>query len=544
MQTKPSSLMLAISFAASIVALFSVSVWAQTTTHFDGHSWWNHIKVLADDKLEGRDTGSRGEREAQKYAVEQLQRAGALPAGVDGFYQPVKFVSRQIVEKDCSLTLIRGGKREPLMLGEDAIIGTRVMPAPEVEAPLVFAGYGLKVPEKNYDDFAGLDVRGKIIVILAGSPAEIPAALASHYQTAAERWKALRAAGVVGIVSISNPASMDIPWSRIALNRQHPSMDLDYPEFNETEGAKLAVTVNPASAEKFFAGSGHTFEEIAALGKDRKALPHFQLPVSLAARTKIDVTKVESANLVAKLPGSDPALKDEYVVLSAHLDHIGIGEPINGDRIYNGAMDNGSGSALVMDIAASFQKNPDKLRRSILLVLVTGEEKGLLGSKYFAAHPTVSPKSIVADVNVDMFLPIIPLKLLTVLGLDDSDLGDHVRQIAQSHGVRVQPDPEPLRNLFVRSDQYNFIRHGIPSVIMSIAPEPGSSDQKLFKDWLTQHYHAPSDDLNQPVDLGAAAKYEEIVRALLVDIVNSDHRPEWKPDSFFRRYAEPVKIGE
>jgi Zn-dependent M28 family amino/carboxypeptidase len=544
MQTKPSSLMLAISFVASIVVLFSISAAAQTPTHFDGQSWWNHIKVLADDKLEGRDTGSRGEREAQKYAVEQFQRAGALPAGVDGFYQPVKFVSRQIVEKDCSLTLIRDGKREPLMLGEDAIIGTRVMPAPEVEAPLIFAGYGLKVPEKNYDDFAGLDVRGKIIVILAGSPADIPAALASHYQTAAERWKVLRAAGVVGFVSISNPASMDIPWSRIALNRQHPSMDLDYPEFNETEGAKLAVTVNPASAEKFFAGSGHTFEEIAALGKDRKALPHFQLPISIAAKTRVDVTKVESANLVAKLPGSDPALKDEYVVLSAHLDHIGIGEPINGDRIYNGAMDNGSGSALVMDMAASFQKNPDKLRRSILLVLVTGEEKGLLGSKYFAAHPTVPPKSIVADVNVDMFLPIIPLKLLTVLGLDDSDLGDRVRQIAQSHGVRVQPDPEPLRNLFVRSDQYNFIRHGIPSVIMSIAPEPGSPDQKLFKDWLTQRYHAPSDDLNQPVDLGAAAKYEEIVRALLVDIVNSDHRPEWKPDSFFRRYAEPVKIGE
>ena len=544
MQIKPSSLMLALSFVASIVALFSVSVSAQTTTHFDGQSWWNHIKVLADDKLEGRDTGSRGEREAQKYAVEQLQRAGALPAGVVGFYQPVKFVSRQIVEKDCNLTLIRDGKREPLTLGEDAIISTRVMPAPEVEAPLVFAGYGLKVPEKNYDDFAGLDVRGKIIVILAGSPAEIPAALASHYQTAAERWKVLRAAGVVGIVSISNPASMDIPWSRIALNRQHPSMDLDYPEFNETEGAKLAVTVNPASAERFFAGSGHTFEEIAALGKDRKALPHFQLPISLAAKTRIDVTKVESANLVAKLPGSDPALRDEYVVLSAHLDHIGIGEPINGDRIYNGAMDNGSGSALVMDMAASFQKNPEKLRRSILLVLVTAEEKGLLGSKYFAAHPTIPPKSIVADVNVDMFLPIIPLKLLTVLGLDDSDLGDRVRQIAQAHGVRVQPDPEPLRNLFVRSDQYNFIRHGIPSVIMSIAPEPGSPDQKLFKDWLTQRYHAPSDDLNQPVDLAAAAQYEEIVRTLLIDIANSDHRPEWKPDSFFRRYAEPVKIGE
>ncbi|MFI5102942.1 MAG: M28 family peptidase [Terriglobales bacterium] len=506
--------------------------------HFNGQTWWNHIKVLADDKLEGRDTGSRGERAAQAYAVEQLKSAGAEPAGSNGFYQPVKFVARQIVEKDCSLTLIRDGKREPLTLGEDAIIGTRVMPAPEVEAPLVFAGYGLKVPEKNYDDFAGVDVRGKIIVIFSGSPSEIPGALASHYQTAAERWKVLRAAGAVGIVSLINPASMDIPWSRIALNRAHPTMDLDYPEFNETEGAKLAVTVNPASAGKFFAGSGHTFEEIVALGKDRKPLPHFPLTVSLAAKTKVELTKIGSANLVAKLPGSDPALKDEYVVLSAHLDHIGIGEPINGDRIYNGAMDNGSGSALVLDMAASFKKNPEKLRRSILLVLVTGEEKGLLGSKYFAAHPTVAPKSIVADVNVDMFLPIVPLKLLTVLGLDDSDLGDRVREIAQSFGVRVQPDPEPLRNLFVRSDQYNFIRHGVPSVIMSVAPEPGSPEVKIFKDWLTQRYHAPSDDVDQPVDLAAAAKYEEIVRALLLNVANGDHRPQWKPDSFFRRYAE------
>src|SRR5713101_3978983 len=520
-----------------LALLFAIFAAAQTTPHFDGQTWWNHIKVLADDKLEGRDTGSRGERAAQAYAIEQLKSAGAEPAGVNGFYQPVKFVSRQIVEKDCNLSLIRDGKREALTLGEDAIIGTRVMPAPEVEAPLVFAGYGLKVPEKNYDDFAGVDIRGKIIVIFSGSPSEIPGALASHYQTAAERWRVLRAAGAVGIVSLINPASMDIPWSRIALNRAHPSMDLDYPEFDETEGAKLYVTVNPSSAEKFFAGSGHTFEEIAALGKDRKPLPHFPLAVSLAAKTKVDVTKIESVNLVAKLPGSDPALKDEYVVLSAHLDHIGIGEPINGDRIYNGAMDNGSGSALTLDMAGSFKKNPEKLRRSILLVLVTGEEKGLLGSKYFAAHPTVAPKSIVADVNVDMFLPIVPLKILKIGGLEESDLGTRAATIAQSMGIKPIADPEPLRNLFIRSDQYNFIKKGVPSVKCDVTFEPGTPEQKIFKDWLTNRYHAPSDDVNQPVDLQAAALYEEFTRRLLLDAANTAARPRWKPDSFFRRYA-------
>jgi Zn-dependent M28 family amino/carboxypeptidase len=354
----------------------------------------------------------------------------------------------------------------------------------------------------------------------------------------AERWKSLRAAGAIGVVSLINPASMDIPWSRIALNRNHPSMDLDYAEFHDTEGDQLAVTVNPASAEKFFAGSGHTFAEIAALGKDRLPMPHFPLAVSIEAKTKVEVKKLESANIVAKLPGSDPALNDEYVVLSAHIDHIGIGEPINGDRIYNGAMDNGSGSALVLDMAASFKEHPEKLRRSILLLLVTGEEKGLLGSKYFAAHPTVPPKSMVADVNVDMFLPIVPLKVLTVQGLAESDLGDEAREVAQSLGIKVQPDPEPLRNVFVRSDQYNFVRHGVPAVMMDVAPEPGSAETKLFKDWLTQRYHAPSDDVNQPVNLATAAQYEEIVRDLLIKVADQDGRPHWKSDSFFRRYAE------
>jgi len=267
-------------------------------------------------------------------------------------------------------------------------------------------------------------------------------------------------------------------------------------------------------------------------------MPHFALPASIEAVTKVDVHKVQSSNVVGKIEGSDPSLKNEYVVLSAHIDHVGIGAPINGDKIYNGAMDDGSGSALLLDMAASLKKNPEKLRRSVLLVFVTAEEKGLLGSKYFAAHPTVPTKSIVADINNDMFLPIVPLKILRVQGLDDSDLGDRAREIAAAQGVKVQPDPEPLRNLFVRSDQYNFIRNGIPSIIMDVGFEPNTPEAKTFKDWLTTRYHAPSDDLNQPVDLQTAAKYEEIIRALLINVANSDQRPQWKQESFFRRYAQ------
>jgi Zn-dependent M28 family amino/carboxypeptidase len=506
--------------------------------HFDGNSWWAHVKVLADDNLEGRETGSEGLRKAESYVVDQFTKAGLQPAGTNGFYQPVKFVSREIVEKDSSAALVRDGKTEPLVLGEDTYFNTRVdLAQEEITAPLVFAGYGLKIPENNYDDLSGLDLRGKIVVFLAGSPAEISTALSAHYQTAGERWKSLKQAGVIGVIGIPNPASMDIPWSRISLNRTHPSMELADPEFDETRGERLALTFNPAQAEKLFAASGHTFAEIAELGKDRKALPHFPLNVSLKARATVKTTSVESANIVAKLPGSDPTLKNEYVVLSAHVDHVGIGAPINGDRIYNGAMDNASGVAVLLDVAAAGKARAEQLRRSILFVVVTAEEKGLLGSKYFAAHPTVPPKSMIADINIDMFLPIVPLKVLKVAGLAESDLGDRTRDATQAYGVQVQPDPEPLRNTFIRSDQYNFIRHGIPAVKIDVGYVPGSPEQKIFKDWLTNRYHAPSDDLAQPVDLATAGLYEEVMRQLLISVANTDARPQWKPDSFFRRYA-------
>jgi Zn-dependent M28 family amino/carboxypeptidase len=505
--------------------------------NFDGKSWWNHVKVLAADDMEGRETGSEGLRRAAAYIVEQLKKDGLQPAGVDGFYQPVKLISRQIDESGSSLTLVRNGANEPLALGEDAFFSTRVQLAPEVDAPMVFVGYGLRIPEKNYDDYAGLDLKGKIAVILGGSPADIPTTLASHYQSTAERSKIVREAGLVGIVSILNPASMDIPWSRLTLARTRPSMTLADPELDDGRGIRLAVIFNPAHAEKLFQGSGHSFEDLAAMARDRKPLPAFPLPISLQARAKTIQTDVESANIVAKLPGSDPKLKDEYVVLSSHMDHLGIGEPINGDNLYNGAMDNASGCALNLDLAHSLARANAGLARSVLFVFVTAEEKGLLGSKYFASHPTVAKNSMVADINTDMFLPIFPLKILTVYGLAESNLGDLVQQVAESDGVRVQPDPEPLRNLFIRSDQYSFIRQGIPSIAMKVGFRPGSPEADLAKKWLTERYHAPSDDLNQPVDLAAAGKFEDIVQGLTVRVANEPQRPEWKSDSFFRRFV-------
>jgi Zn-dependent M28 family amino/carboxypeptidase len=510
--------------------------------HFDGKIWWNYVKVLAADDMEGRETGSAGLRKAQEYVVEQLKRAGLEPVGSKAYYQPMQFVSRQIVERDSSLALVHNGQVEPLTLGDDAIFSTRVELAPSVEAPLIFAGYGLTIPELSYNDLADLDLRDKVVVIFAGAPAEVPGPLASHYQSAGERWKALRKAGAVGVITILNPMAMDIPWSRISANRAHPSMALKGQEFDETSGQQLAVTFNPEKAQKLFEGSGHTLQELVDLVKDRKPLPRFPLTISVRARATVNKKEVESANLVAQLPGSDPKLKNEYVVLSAHLDHLGVGEPINGDRIYNGAMDNASGSAVLLDLIGSLKKSPKKLKRSLLFVFVTGEEKGLLGSRYFTAHPTVKPGSMIANINIDMFLPIVPLKVLTVYGLGESELGDMAREVAQQLGVQVQADPEPQRNAFIRSDQYNFIRHGVPALAMGVGFEKGSPEQEIFKNWRTQRYHAPSDDLDQPVDLAAAGKYEEIVRALMVRAADGPGRPQWKADSFFRRYA-PMASG-
>ena len=524
-------------------ALLAAPVIAQTT-NFNGQTWWDYVKVLAADDMEGRETGSAGLRKASAYVVEQLKKSGLEPAGTNGYYQSVKFLSRQIDEPGSSLALVHDGKSEPLVLGADAMFSTRYGLVPSVNAPLVFAGYGLRIPETHYDDFAGLDVKGKVIVYIAGSPADVPSALSAHYQSSGERARTLREIGAVGFISIPNPASMDIPWARMTLARTRPSMVLADPSLDDTKGVQLAVTFNPADAEKLFAGSGHTFAELAALAKDRKPMSHFPLLPSIQAKATVLQKDVESDNIVAKFPGSDPKLKDEYVLLSAHLDHLGIGEPINGDKIYNGAMDNASGSALLLDVAAAMHASKATPKRSILFLFVTAEEKGLLGSKYFANYPTVPKTSIVADLNTDMFLPIIPLKVLTVWGLDESNLGHDAREVAKQLGVEVQPDPEPLRNAFVRSDQYSFIRLGVPSLAMGVGAVKGSPEAALQKQWLTERYHAPSDDTNQPVNLAAAGKFEDVMMALALRVADAPQPPQWNKNSFFVRFVPQTTGGK
>jgi len=449
----------------------------------------------------------------------------------------VKFKTLQLDESHCSLALVRNGVEKPVTLGEDAMIGARVDPAPSVEAKLVFVGYGLRAPEIHYDDFTGVNANGKIAVYLAGAPSNLSGALAAHYQSAAERWKTMKAAGIVGAISIANPKHMDIPWSRQASNRGQATMALAAPGTNESEGEKITIAWNPAHAGDLFAGTGHSFDELLALAEAGKPLPHLDLPASIKAKTAVIRGEVVSQNIAAVYPGSDPKLKNEYVVMSAHIDHLGVGKPVNGDSIFNGAMDNAAGVATVLDTAATIKETKPTVRRSVLFLIVTGEEKGLLGSKYFAGNPTVPANSIVADINTDMFLPLFPLKRLTVYGLDESTLGDDVRAVAKNMGIEVQLDPDPARNSFIRSDQYSFILRGIPALAMKDGYAKGSPEEVVFKTWLTERYHGVTDDLQQPVDKTAAATFDVLAARLLERVANQAARPAWKSDSFFRRYA-------
>lgn len=509
------------------------------TVRADGKRWWSYIEALANDEMEGRNTGSAAHKRAADYVAARFREAGLEPAGTNGYIQPVKFKTRRIVEAPSSLALVRNGKIETLSFVDDANISMRVDSAPSVDAPLVFVGYGLNVPERNINDLQGLELKGAIVVYIAATPRSLPGPLQAHFGSAAERWKMYRAAGAIGTLSIVNPKSMDIPWARSTLTRLQSQMALADTSLDETAGQQLAVTMNPASADKLFAGSGHTFAELLALVDADKPVPGFALPARLKATVRVERGQVESQSVAGILRGSDPVRRNEFVVLSAHLDHLGIADPpINGDRVYNGAMDNASGVAALLEIAARLHEAGAKPARSILIVAVTGEEKGLLGSRYFAVHPTVARGAIVANINTDMFLPLFPLNTLMVLGLDESDLGQDIRAVAQDLGVAVQADPEPQRNRFVRSDQYSFIREGVPALAMKVGYEEKSPEAEIARKWTAERYHSVSDDLKQPVDLSAGDKYVDIVRALAVRIANRTDRPKWKDSSFFKRFAK------
>ena len=308
-----------------------------------GDRWWSHIEYLASDELEGRETGSEGHHKAAEYVAEQFQTLGLKEAGTAGYLQPVEFATRRLIEDQSSLTLLRKGLELPVELGKQAVLRQVGASGETVEAEMVFVGYGMTVPEYNYDDFAGLDLKGKVIVTLQGAPARIPGALASHYRSRDEQRKTFERIGAVGVAVIGNPRLVEIPWERASKFRFQTSMDLADSDLAVGLASRVGIRINPEYGAFFLEGGGHTLEEILALDKEKKPLPSFPLPTKVRAKVVLEEGRKTSENVIGILPGSDPQLRDEYVVLSAHLDHIGVGEPVDWPRHEHLAMDHALG---------------------------------------------------------------------------------------------------------------------------------------------------------------------------------------------------------
>jgi Zn-dependent M28 family amino/carboxypeptidase len=502
-------------------------------------AWWNDIKVIADDKTEGRQTGSRGYLLAAQYVEARFKALGLRPAGVGGGYRQPIALEEQVVDQQASTAtlVVTDDKAWPLKVGEDLLISAGGAPRPaSVDAPLVFIGYGLHLPEQGYDDFKDVDLKGKIAVVLSGGPADLPGPLKAANRN--ERAKLLGQAGAVGLITLTTPKQIEIPWARGKLLATQPGMYLADKSLRETPDGLFTASFDPEKSAQLFAASGHDYTDLVALADGSKPLPRFDLKYRLRATVAAKRRPLTSPNLIAVLPGSDPKLRHEYVVVSAHLDHLGIGQPINGDRIYNGAMDDASGVASVLDIARRLEHGP-RPRRSILFAIVTAEEKGLLGSHYFAERPTVKKGSIVADLNFDMPLPLWPLKTVLVQGEAESTLGDVAREVAAQQGLALTPDPLPDRNSFVRTDQFSFVKAGVPALAFKFGFAKGTPEFQIEHDWRANRYHAPSDDVNQPGVLkDEAIKLDDYVAAIVRDVADRPERPAWLETSPFKRYAQ------
>jgi len=497
--------------------------------------WWADITALAGDSTEGRLTGSAGYMRAARYVISRFRSEGLRPAAIGGYLQPVALEQQTVAQARSTAELRAAASAAlPLHVGEDILISASGAPRPaHIVAPLVFIGYGLHLPDQRYDELAGMELKGKIAVVLSGGPSNISGPIKSTARFA--RARVLGALGMVGMITLTTPKQIEIPWARQRLLAGQAGMYLSDPALRDTPDGFFSASIDPDKSEILFTGSGHTFAELCALADASKPLPRFDLARQLSASVVARRERLSSPNLVAKLPGSDQSPGAEYVVVSAHLDHLGIGEPINGDRIYNGAMDDASGVATVLDIAHRL-KSATPPRRSVLFVIFTAEEKGLLGSHYFAARPTVPRHSIVADLNFDMPLPLWPLKSVLAPGADESSLGADAAAVAKARGLILVPDPLPDRNVFIRTDQFSFVREGIPALAFKFGFAKDTPEFKIEHEWRATRYHSPSDDLEQPGVLREeAAKLDAYVAALASRIANADSRPTWLPGSLFGR---------
>ncbi|PWT90754.1 MAG: peptidase M28 [Acidobacteria bacterium] len=501
----------------------------------------SHVKFLADDLLEGRGTATRGYDLAALYVMTEFQQLGLKPAGKNGtFYQPIPFRKATTIRENCSFILIDKEGEHPLEYGKDYVMAADYSrPQTSASAEVVFAGFGVTAPELKYDDYAGLDVKGEIVALLSNAPASFPVSARAHYNSALQKEKNAVAHGAIGIVTLRTADDEKRgPWDRVIRQNKLSGFHWKDPSGqpnNFFPQIQITASLNKDGSTKLFAGSKSTFDEVSQQAKDNK-LHGFPLGFRASLKKESKLEEAESPNVIAVLEGSDPALKNEYIVYSAHLDHLGISDPVNGDPINNGAYDNATGVSSILEIARAYTECAKRPRRSILFIALTGEEKGLQGSDYFANYPTVPQKSIVADINVDMFMMIFPVADVVIMGAEHSSIGPIAEEAARTNGLKVSPDPTPEEVRFVRSDQYSFIKKGVPSIAMTAgqqSTDPSVNGAEAIKQWLRTIYHSPQDDINQHFDWETGVK---AIRASFLTgyrIANADQRPTWNPGDFF-----------
>ena len=489
-----------------------------------------HVTFLSDDLLEGRDTGTPGYEIGARYVATQYRALGLEPAVDGGWYQQVPFSQTSAAADNAPRMMLPGGAA----LGDNAIVRMPAAAKP-VASDAVFVGHGLVDPASKRDDYAGVDVRGKTVVMFYGLPDGIAEDRAQALMMG--KSKAAIDRGAIAIINLfDSDQTKQIPFAAVRNQLSGGQISLGE-KAAPTPGETIPLGIlNHEGAAALFAGSSRDFKALLADIDANRAVKPFAIKQRVAFDGAVQARAFTSPNVIGMIPGSDPALKGEAVLLMAHLDHVGIKQSVEGDdKIFNGAMDNASGIASMLEVARAFQQSGKPPRRTILIAAVTGEEHGLLGSKWLAEHPVISGQKVVSVVNLDMPVLLYDFTDVVAFGAEHSTMGPIVASAAATEGVKLSPDPMPEEGLFMRSDRYSFVQAGVPSVFLMTGFANGG--EAKFRDFLKTHYHQPSDQTDLPFDWNAAAKFARVNYAIAREMADVDQAPRWYADSPFAKTA-------
>ena len=501
-----------------------------------------HLRFLADDARMGRMTGTPEYDEAAAYVANHFEEIGLEKGGEDNsWFQAVPMLARRIDVDSARVVFHQDGDEKAQRWKEDFVMGgDTVRPETTVTAEVVFVGFGIHAPDMNYSDYDGIDVAGKIVAMFGGAPDTFPHNERAYYSSSLTKAEEAVARGAIGSIGLrSRTDQRRYSWKRISENAGvRPGMswiNLSGEAANYFPELQGGAVINTSPADDLFSRSPVSFEEaLDAADAGTPLSTPLGTSVTLARRTEHE--SITSPNVIGILRGSDPVLRDEYVVFTAHLDHVGTGVPIDGDAIYNGMYDNAMGSSLLIETARAFAAMPAAPRRSILFIALTGEERGLVGSDYFAHYPTVPSDAIVANVNLDMPLFLYPLADIIAFGSEHSSLANVIAEAIAGEGFSLTPDPMPEEVLFIRSDQYSFVRQGIPSVFLVpgfTSSDPGIDGRKQWREFLQTYYHQPSDDLSRTVDWPSAIRFARANVRIGHAVAEATERPTWNKGDFF-----------